>query len=312
MQRNAVTSAEPRAAHDGGHPLAAIGLMCVAVTLFSALDTAAKVLVARRGLPVAEVVWMRFLGQIAYMLVLWWVLRVPSLIATRRPGMQLLRSFLMGGTTAFNFLALQYLRLDQTMTITFLTPLVVALLAGPLLGEWVGLRRMLAILAGFCGILIAVRPGVAHVHWAVLYSLAGMLIYAGFLIVTRLIAAGEAPFVTLFYSMLVGAVGCAPFALHEWVWPAGLVDWLLAMSLGALGGAGHFLLILAHNRAPASTIAPFLYLQLLSMVGLGYLVFGDVPDVYTLAGALVVVASGVYLLHRQRMQAREQVLGSRG
>jgi drug/metabolite transporter (DMT)-like permease len=306
MQRNAAPSAEPHAAHEGGHPLAAVGLMCVAVTLFSALDTAAKVLVARHGLPVGEVVWLRFLGQIGYMLVLWRVLRLPSLVATRRPGMQILRSFLMVGTTVFNFLALQYLRLDQTVTITFLTPLVVALLAGPLLGEWVGLRRMIAILAGFCGILIAVRPGVAQVHWAVLYSLAGMLIYAGFLIITRLIAAGEAPFVTLFYSMLVGAIGGAPFALREWVWPATALDWALALSLGAFGGAGHFLLILAHNRAPASTIAPFLYLQLLSMVGLGYLVFGDVPDAYTLVGAAVVVASGVYLLHRQR------VVGDRG
>jgi len=169
------------------------------------------------------------------------------------------------------------------------------------LGEWVGWRRMLAILAGFAGILIAVRPGVAEVHWAVLYSLAGMLIYAAFLLVTRLIAAGEAPFVTLLYSMLVGGIGGAPFALAHWVWPASWSDWLMVLGLGAFGGAGHFLLILAHNRAPASTVAPFLYIQLLSMVGLGYLVFGDLPDGFTLAGAAVVVASGVYLLHRQRL-----------
>jgi drug/metabolite transporter (DMT)-like permease len=207
----------------------------------------------------------------------------------------------MAATTVFNFLALEYLRLDQTITIVFLTPLVVALLAGPLLGEWVGWRRMLAILVGFAGILVAVRPGLAAVHPAVLYSLASMLAYAFFMIVTRKVATHDPPLVTLFYSMFVGTVLGAPLALPEWVTPQSAGVWLMLLSLGVLGGTGHYLFILAYRAAPASSLAPFLYLQLISMVSFGWLVFGDVPDGYTLSGAALVVASGVYLVHRERV-----------
>ena len=178
-------------------------------------------------------------------------------------------------------------------------PLVVALLAGPLLGEWVGWRRMIAILIGFGGILIAVRPGFADVHPAVFYSLGSMLAYALFMILTRRIAGFDPPLVTLFFSMFVGTLVGAPIAISSWVWPVDGLTWLLLLSLGIFGGTGHYLFILAYRLAPASTLAPFLYLQLLSMVGFGWLVFGDVPDGWTLIGSAVVTASGIYLVHRE-------------
>lgn len=284
--------------------LHAIGLMLLALTFFSLLDTAAKVLALWRDMPVAQLSWMRFLVQFVGLLVMVPALGLMSLerlFTTRKIGKQLLRSLLMAATTVFNFLALQYLRLDQTVTVTFLAPLVVALLAGPLLGEWVGWRRMLAIVVGFGGIIVAVRPGFGDVHWAVIYSFAGMFAYAFFMLLTRALAPHDPPLVTLFYSMFVGTVVGAPFALATWVWPADAVTWLLLLSLGVLGGTGHFLFILAYNRAPASAISPFLYAQFLVMVGLGFVVFGDLPDVWTLAGALVIVASGIYLIHRERV-----------
>ncbi len=282
--------------------LKAIGLMVLALMLFSGLDTTAKHLATRSGIPVAEIAWLRFLGQFVLLLVLvpaFGVLTARQLFTTKRFGWQLVRSVLMAATTVLNFLALQYLRLDQTITIVFLAPLVVALLAGPLLGEWVGWRRMIAILVGFGGILVAVRPGFADVHPAVLYSLGSMLAYALFMILTRRIAAFDPPLVTLFYSMFVGTLVGGPIAIASWVWPADALTWLLLLSLGILGGTGHYLFILAYRLAPASMIAPFLYLQLLSMVGLGWLVFGDVPDGWTLIGSAVVTASGIYLVHRE-------------
>ena len=280
--------------------LRAIGLMLTALVLFSALDATAKYLVQRQGVPVVEVVWLRFLGQIAYMVVLWKVLRLPALLATSQPWAQLLRSTLMLATTAFNFLALAHLRLDQTITVVFLTPLTVALLAGPLLGEWVGWRRMVAILTGFVGVVIAVWRGADAFDPAFLYSFGSMLAYAGFMLLTRAIAGNDPPFVTLFYSMLVGAVAMAPFAVHGWVAPPSLASWLMLAALGALGGTGHFLFIHAYRLAPASTIAPFLYFQLIAMVSLGYVVFGDVPDLRTALGLTVVVGSGLYLFARER------------
>ena len=291
------------AATDAAARLKAIGLMVLALVLFSALDTTAKYLAMRTAIPVAEIAWVRFLGQFIGLLVLvpaFGILSIRQLFTTQRLGGQLVRSCLMAATTVLNFLALQELRLDQTITIVFLAPLVVALLAGPLLGEWVGWRRMIAIMVGFGGILIAVRPGFASVQPAVLFSFGSMLAYALFMILTRRIAAFDPPLVTLFYSMFVGTLVGAPIALSQWVWPADAATWVMLLSLGLLGGTGHYLFILAYRLAPASMIAPFLYLQLLSMVALGWLVFGDVPDLWTIVGSAFVTASGIYLVHRER------------
>lgn len=286
----------------------AIGLMVVALVFFSALDASAKYLTTRTGLPVTEIVWARFIGQFLLLLVfvpLLGFMSVGRLFMTSRLGLQLLRSLLMVATTAFNFMALRYLRLDQTITIVFLAPLVVALLAGPLLGEWVGWRRFLAIIVGFAGVLVVVHPGVATLHFAIAYSFMAMLAYALFMLLTRYMAHFDPPLVTLFYSMFAGALFGAPFAIHDWVTPPDALSWVLLVLLGVLGGAGHYLFIHAYRLAPASVIAPFLYLQLLTMVAFGYAVFGDVPDAWTLAGSAIIVASGVYLFHRERVTRHE-------
>ncbi len=278
--------------------------MLLAIALFSCLDTAAKYLGGTVGLPVAQVIWVRFLVQFVLLLVLvpaFGILTPRQLFTTSRPGWQALRSVLMALTTAMNFLALKWLRLDQTIAITFLSPLIVALLAGPFLGEWVGWRRFAAILVGFFGILIVVRPGFGDIHPAVGFSFAGVLAYAAFTLITRHIAASDPPLVTLFYSMFAGVALGAPFALADWQWPANGFHWALLLSLGVLGGAGHYLFILAYRMAPAGVITPYIYLQILTMTGLGYLVFGDVPDLWTLIGSSIVVASGIYLWHRERV-----------
>lgn len=294
--------------------LEAIGFMVTAVVLFSALDTAAKYLVTREGLPVAEVVWARFVGQFVLLLLMvpaFGVMSARALFTTEKPGLQITRSVLMAATTAFNFLALQHLRLDQTITIVFLTPLVVALLAGPLLGEWIGRRRLMAILAGFAGVLIAVRPGYGAVHPAVLYAFSAMLAYALFMLLTRHMARYDRPLVTLFYSMFVGTFAGAPIALAVWKMPETTLAWILLPALGILGGVGHWLFLHAYQRARASSIAPFLYMQLLSMVAFGFAVFGDLPDGWTLAGATVIVGSGIYLIHRERRISEETAQSSR-
>ena len=286
--------------------LQAILLMCAAVTLFSCLDASAKYLVSHSTIGTAQVVWTRFAGQMLLMAIILGPWTIPSLFKTRKLGLQTLRSFLMVACTACNFIAVQYLRLDQTVAIAFLAPLVVAALAGPVLGEWVGWRRMLAILTGFLGILIVVRPLSGDVHWAFGVSVLAMLAYAGFMLLTRKLSEFDPPLVTLFYALLAGVALAAPFAFAEWVWPASATQWLLLASLGAFGGLGHYLLILAYRLAPASSVSPFLYFQLLSMVGLGYAVFGDVPDQWTLIGSAVVIASGIYLVHRERVTGARQ------
>lgn len=278
--------------------------MCVAWCLFACLDTTAKYLGSATNLPASQVVWMRFLGQFLAMVAVLGLIAVPSLLRTNRLKTQIMRSFLLLGSTAFNFLALKHLRLDQTTTVGFLTPLTVALLAGPMLGEWIGWRRAVAILVGFCGILVAIRPGFTDVHPAFLLAFGSMLCYATFSVVTRYLAAFDRPEVTLFYSLFAGSLVVAPFALSDWVWPADTSIWLLLLSMGVYGGLGHYLFILAHRHAAASIIAPFLYISLLTHSTAGYLVFGHLPDRWTLAGAAIVIASGLYLLQRERITSR--------
>jgi drug/metabolite transporter (DMT)-like permease len=283
-------------------PLKGIGLICLAFICFTGNDTAGKYMIVAGHLPVAEVVWVRFLGQFLAIILALGLFAVPSLLQARKPGWQLLRSCFLLASTIFNFLALRTLRLDQVQTILFLTPLIVALVAGPLLGEWVGWRRMLAIFVGFCGVVIAVRPGAESFEPAFLLSLTGMLAYVAFSLTTRYLAPFDGVPVTLFYSMFAGVILAGPLALSDWVWPATPLVWTAMISCGVWAAIGHALFIAAFRYAPASTLMPFTYLGLLTHSTAGYLVFAQVPDAQSLGGALIVVASGLYLLHRERVR----------
>ncbi|MBN8905308.1 MAG: DMT family transporter, partial [Rhodospirillales bacterium] len=289
----------------GPDVLKGIGLMCLALALFSCLDATAKYMASVAKLPVAQVVWLRFVSQFLLIVMLMGIVALPRLLRTQRFWHQAGRSLLMLGSTLLNFLALRTLRLDQTQTIAFLAPFIVALLAGPFLGEWIRWRRMLAILVGFSGILVAVRPGVAAFDPGMIFALGSMLCYATFMLLTRYLASYDPPEVTLFYSLLAGTFIMAPFAMANWAWPQDVLTWLLLVSMGFWGGLGHFIFILAYRHAPASTLAPFIYLGLITHVAAGYLVFGQVPDQWTIAGAAIVIASGVYLVHRERVVLAE-------
>lgn len=299
-------TASPPGAHGAvsSDRLKAIVLMCTAVTLFSCLDATAKYLAMTANLHTSQIVWLRFMGQALLMMMVLGPNALPGLLQTNRLSLQIVRSVLMAATTTFNFIAVQYLRLDQTVSVAFLAPLVVAALAGPILGEWIGWRRMLAVFAGFIGVLIVVHPGVSEVHWAFGIAVLSMLAYAFFMLVTRKLSTVDPPLVTLFYALLVGAIAGAPIAIAHWVWPESAWHWFLLLCLGAFGGLGHFLLIHAYRLAPASSVSPFLYFQILSMVALGYLVFGNVPDHWSLLGAVVIIGAGVYLVHRERVTSR--------
>lgn len=280
--------------------LVAIGLMALATVCFAALDSTAKYLVIRESVPVAEATWLRFVGHVVFSGVVLWPFALRPSLRSAKPLIQVLRSALMVVTTGFNFVALRYLQLDQTVTIFFLTPLLVAALAGPLLHEWVGWHRVLAIIVGFLGVLVVMHPGLGGLRWAMLLVLVATFGYALYNIATRYLAAFDPPEVTQTYTPLAGAVVMAPFALATWQWPQDALVWLLFASLGFWGGLGHWLLILAHRHAPAPVLAPFIYLGLIWMSVAGLLIFGEVPTLWTLSGAAIVILSGLYLLARER------------
>jgi len=274
--------------------------MALATVCFAALDSTAKYLVVREAVPVAQVTWLRFVGHVVFSAVVLWPFALRPSLRSAKPLVQVLRSALMVVTTGFNFVALRYLQLDQTVTIFFLTPLLVAAMAGPLLHEWVGWHRVLAIIVGFLGVLVVMHPGLGGLRWAMLLVLVATFGYALYNIATRYLAAFDPPEVTQTYTPLAGAIVMAPFALAAWQWPQDALVWLLFASLGFWGGLGHWLLILAHRHAPAPVLAPFIYLGLIWMSVASLLIFGDVPTLWTLSGAAIVILSGLYLLARER------------
>jgi drug/metabolite transporter (DMT)-like permease len=207
-------------------------------------------------------------------------------------------------STALNFVALQYLQLTETISILFATPFLVALLAAFFLGERVGPRRLAAIAVGFLGVLVITRPGLGGVHPAALLTVGGTVCYALYSVATRILAGYDSSATTMFYSGLAGLVLVTPVVPLVWSTPDSGVVWTMMILVGAFGALGHWLLILAHARAPAPVLSPFIYTQIVWMIALGFLVFGDVPDGWTLAGSAIVIASGLYLLHRERVRAQ--------
>lgn len=285
-------------AQDRRRRLIGIALMSGAVACFACLDAMAKYLGGH--MDPLQVVAMRYISAFVLALIVSNPLTRPGLLRTSRPRLQVVRGLLLLATTTLNFLSFRFLQLDEALAIMFSTPFLVAVMAGPILGEWVGWRRWVAIVAGFFGVLVVIRPGLGGMQWAALLSVASAVVYAGYAIATRMVMRHDSSETTLFYANLVGMVTMLPALPFVWTTPSNGLDLLLLLALGAFGSAGHFLLILAHDRAPASVLSPFMYTQLLWASMFGYLVFGNVPGHWTLAGAFIVISSGLYLLYREQ------------
>lgn len=213
---------------------------------------------------------------------------------------QIVRGGFLFGSTMFNFLAVQYLQLAETISIYFFGPMVITALAGPLLGEWAGWRRWVAIIVGFIGVLIIVRPGFEAVGIGHFYSILSMLSYCIYVIMTRRMGARESAESMIFYSALAPTLLMLPAVPVYASMPQDAVQWVLLLMLGVFGGGGHWLLIKAYKQATTSALAPYPYTQMIWMISLGWLVFADLPDMWTLVGAGIIVLSGLYILHRER------------
>lgn len=279
--------------------LTGIALMCGALACFTLLDSSVK-WAMRQGLPALEMVWARYAGALALCFLTAPPAQWRGMLRSNRPWMQLLRSVFLFGATISNFVALQTMQLAETTAIIFSMPLIVALASGPLLGEWVGPRRLAAIVIGFVGVLVVTRPGAEGFRPAALLSLLGAVSYACYILTTRLIANDDAPRTALLHSTFVGAVAVAPFMPSVWRTPETLGAGAAMAAAAVFGAFGHWLIILAHRRAPAATLAPFTYAQIFFMIASGWLLFGDRPTQPMLIGAAIVMASGLYLLARER------------
>ena len=276
--------------------------MCCAVALFACLDTMAKYLNTQMN--AFEVVWARYTSAFLLTLFVSNPFTEPGLMRSRRPLLQFTRGTLLVASTALNFLALRWLQLDEALSIIFTFPFIVAIASGPMLGEWIGWRRWTAIGVGFAGVLLIVRPGFQGMHPAAGLSFAATICYGLYAVTTRIASRFDSNQTSLFYNNAVGAALTLPVIPFVWQRPA---TWLIALILlgtGVLGSLGHYFLIAGHRFAPASVLAPFVYTQLIWVVILGYVVFNHVPTLWTMAGAALVVGSGLYMLWRERQLSR--------
>ena len=278
--------------------LTGIGIVSSTYVLFSLLDGSAKWLVG--SMPVIMVVWLRFVTHALIAGAILFPLKGKSLLKTDHLRLHVIRGLMFVGMTGINFWALQYLQLTVTASIFFTVPILIALISASILGEKLDWGRWAAILAGFAGVLVIVRPGSAEFHPAMLGSIVNAVLYAIFMLMTRRLAAYDSPETIQYLPAVVAAVLLTPFAVAAWEWPVGWLEWTVVCLLGVLGATGHQMLALAHRYAPASVLAPFLYQQVIYVALFGYLVFGDVPSPAVWLGAAIVISSGLYLFSRER------------
>jgi drug/metabolite transporter (DMT)-like permease len=287
--------------------LAGIGLVLCGYLMFTIIDSCAKWL-SQAGLPTTEVIFVRYAGQLVLAAALFLPAEGGSLVVTRRPWLEVARGLCLLASTACNFAAIVFLPLTVTASIAFTTPLILCALSIPLLGETVGWRRWLAIVVGFFGVLVIVQPGTAGFHPAVLLSVTGAFFTALYLLLTRKLAGVDAVSTQQFYSALVATACLIPFVLAGgWTWPADATGWFAFVLIGVAALTGHQLLTTAHRLAPASVLAPFGYVQIIFMTASSWMIFNQPPDVWVYAGAPIVIASGLYILLRERRLSRSVV-----
>ena len=280
--------------------------MVAAYILFTFLDSSSKYLVLA-GIAPLFIAWMRFAGHVVLVVALFRGWRSVSRFRPVSLPAHILRGAFLAGSTVFNILALRYLQLAETTSIYFFGPMVITALAGPLLGEWAGWRRWSAILAGFIGVLVITRPGIGVFGIGHVFALCSMLSNSIYVIMTRHMSATETPESLIFYSALAPLVVLTPTLPLTASMPADVWQWVLLVLLGAFGGLSHWCLIQAYRQATATSLAPYPYLQMIWMIAFGWVIFDQFPDNWTLAGAGIIVASGLYIVHREhRLRVRNQ------
>ncbi|MGB0750542.1 MAG: DMT family transporter [Gammaproteobacteria bacterium] len=283
--------------------LRGIGFMCLAVSAFVFLNAFGKVL-SGHGLDTAQIVWSRYLGGFVLMAFMFMPRQGLRVLQTRQPKLQIARSLLLVASSLLYFQGLSYIALPTAAAISFTSPIFITALSMPLLAERVGPRRWAAVVVGFVGAMVVIRPGMEGTHWAVSYIVASTTCSVLYQILTRRVAGQDDAATSAMYPVVLGTLVVSAFAFFEWSMPQTTLDWIIFASLGIFGGGGHYCLTKAYEYGPAAVISPFNYLQLVGATIMGYLLFSDFPDAMTLAGASIIVVSGLYIAHREGLRRR--------
>lgn len=280
----------------------AVALILATGTVLAGMDAFAKFLALE--VPIVMVLWGRYFFHTLITFGAYSVkTRSLRFLRARRPDLQFVRAAALFGATFFMYVALTRMPLGDAAAIQFLAPVLVTALSGLLLGEHVGPRRWLGVACGFLGVLLVARPGSGVLGWNALLPLATAVLLALYMMMTRIIRNRDDPAATTFYSTALGALVLSLMVIFDWQALSGF-QWSLMIAMGAAGAAGHFMLVKAFHSAEASVLAPFTYSQVVAAIVWGLLVFGDIPSLWTLCGAGVVIASGLYVWYRETRAGR--------
>lgn len=299
QQASPVSGSGPRRTDNG----LALAYMFAGMFIFSAVDTQAKFLT--ETLHPIQIVWSRQLGLFLGVLVLLAV-RGTGILRTAHPWMQIAR----GGMAAFSatlfIIGVSFVPLADAVSVAFVAPFFVTLMGGLVLREPVGVRRWAAVTIGFIGTLIVIRPGAGVIHPAVVFVLMAAGLFALRQIVSRMLSDSDRTVTTVAYTGLVGSLALSVPLPFVWTWPASTLELVLLVSIAVMAGLAEFLVIKALEVGQAVVVAPVQYTMLIWGTMYGYLVFHQLPDLWTCVGAAIIVATGLYTLHRERLASRQR------
>jgi len=292
----------PLERHDPVAPSArGIAYFLIASMLFIVMDVVAKHLTGELNAVMA--VWGRYVFHLVFASLIFATGRFGRIGWTAQPGLQIGRSLLLTGATLSFFIMLSHMPLADSVALSYVSPIILTVLGALILREKVGPRRWAAVIVGFIGAMIIIQPGFGSFHWAASLGLVTAFCFALYAILTRMLSGLDSPATTIFYTALVGAVVMSAVAPFFWIRPS-LEAWGFLALLGLLGAVSHLLFIKALDHAPASGLAPYGYIDLIWAGLFGIVVFGDFPGTWTLVGATVVAASGLYIFYRERHTVR--------
>jgi drug/metabolite transporter (DMT)-like permease len=285
------------AGHERGDVLTGITLLVISAAIFGVVDGLSKILADTQS--VGQIVWARYALGLPVLLVTTKPASWVRLFGTKRPALQIARGLTPLVISVTMVLGVRYLPLAEATVILFAGPLFVLALSAPFLGERVGAASWISVIVGFIAVVVVARPGLSELSTYALFPLLGAVFFALLQLITRRLgAAGENPTTTLAWTLLVGIIVSTPFAAATWA-PLTPTTWLVMIGLGLVFGVSQLLMIRALARAPAGLLAPFNYVQIVSAVIFGILVFGDVPDVWTFVGIVMIVGAGIFVARRR-------------
>jgi len=275
----------------------AIVLNLSAWTMLPIMDGFAKYL--STTLPVLQITWSRYFFTVVIVLPIMLIFFRKNLTWTEKPKLQLIRGLILFFANILFFYSISIISLAKALTLAFIAPLIVTALSPVLLGEKVGFRRWAAVVTGFIGSLVVIRPGFVELNLASMAALGTGVLYGFYLIITRKLHDVDNPLLTLLLTGIVGVILGTMIIPTVWVQPT-ITEWYMMFAIGFFASIGHLFLILSLKYADASKLAPFSYFEIVTNIIIGYYFFSHFPDSWTFFGLFIIILSGIYILRREK------------